>query len=280
METQNYTELKDYLTRVLKTAKKLGLVVEPNGGYSMGYDINNLPPYPVGLFGALSIVEGAGARCKLGLTYEQTESLESGFNGCFPSAQNKKKKKRRTFKPDMELMKVGAELTLLFQKQRPSGLRYTNTWDAADAPWEGAVIKAKPNPFGEPMPKKKKAVPAYIPQALEDKIAAKKKQIKDMMAEKMAQPAPQNEAVVEKIMELANAMAANKAVVDEIDGILKADAPMDNWAGEALGQMKMEAEWGEVKYVGKMPEAQQWQVANLEPIKELDGEFAADEEEG
>lgn len=116
MENTKYAELKERLKGVLKTAKRIGLNVQSNGGYSMGYDINNLPPYPVGLFGALSIVEGHGARCRLGLTFDETESLEAGFNGCFLEQKNKKKKKRRNFKPDTELMKIGVELALTLHK--------------------------------------------------------------------------------------------------------------------------------------------------------------------
>lgn len=129
MENTKYAELKEHLKGVLKTAKRLGLNVQPNGGYSMGYDINNLPPYPVGLFGALSIVEGHGARCRLGLTFDETESLEAGFNGSFPEQKNKKKKKRRNFKPDMELMKIGVELALTLHKPLRRLNHYQGNWD-------------------------------------------------------------------------------------------------------------------------------------------------------
>lgn len=130
MENSKYSELKEHLQDVLKTAKKLGLDVQPAGGYSMGYDINNLPPYPVNLFGALSIVEGSGARCKLGLTFDETQSLEAGFNGCSPDIKNKKKKRKRTFKINAELMKLGAELRFMFHR-RPRGysMGTRSTWE-------------------------------------------------------------------------------------------------------------------------------------------------------
>jgi hypothetical protein len=119
MENTKYIQLREHLKNVLKTAKKLGLIVRQSGGYSMGYDINNLPPYPVGLFGALSIVEGPGARCKLGLTFDETQSLEAGFNGVELDTKNKKKKKRKVFKIDDELIRIGAELAMLLYKPNP-----------------------------------------------------------------------------------------------------------------------------------------------------------------
>jgi hypothetical protein len=223
MEPEKYTELKNYLTSALKTAKKLGLNVQPGGGYSMGYDLNNLPPYAVGLFGALSIVEGAGARCKLGLTFDQTEALEAGFNGCLPNSQNKKKKNRRSLSPDMELMRIGAELTLLFQGQlRARPTARVNTWenDAWDVP-----VK-KPSPFGEPLPPhKKKAI-----------LGAKQKKIIKEMGEKIAQAAPQNkEDIVEKIMALADAIGDEPAIAKEIKQHEKIDVDDAVW--------KMSVEW-------------------------------------
>lgn len=124
---EKYVELKEHLKNVLKTAKKLGLNVQTGGGYAMGYDINNLPPYPVGLIGALSIVEGQGARCKLGLTFDQTQSLEAGFDGRYPDTKSKKKKKRKNFQIDTELMRVGVELTAFAQKPKP--LKYNSNND-------------------------------------------------------------------------------------------------------------------------------------------------------
>lgn len=114
MNNEKYEALREHLKQMLKTAKKLGLNVRQGGGYSMGYDVNNLPPYAVGLFGALSIVEGAGARGKLGLTFEETMSLEAGFEGHVLPKKSKKKKK----KIYLELVKLGAELSLGLFRQK------------------------------------------------------------------------------------------------------------------------------------------------------------------
>ncbi len=215
------SELKEYLKNVLKTAKKLGVNVQPGGGYSMGYDMNNLPPYPVGLFGALSIVEGAGARCKLGLTFDQTQSLEAGFNGCEPNAKNKKKKIKRNFKTDEELFKIGVELARMLYSGRPgrlrgiSGLEWNDGWNSYEMPLAmppKAAMPAAPMPaapvqvFNIPATKAAitttattAAAPFYISytsvasndaqeNALEKKIAAKKIELEKMVAQ--AQPAP------------------------------------------------------------------------------------------
>ena len=133
-DQEKYEKLNEYLKGVLKTAKKLGLRVEPNGGYSMGYSINNLPPYPVGLMGALSIIEGEGARCKLGLTFDETMSLEYGFNTRVP---DKKERRKRKFYP--ELWKIGADLGATLIKKRP-GL-----WEEDEGPqyWKVSASKSK-----------------------------------------------------------------------------------------------------------------------------------------
>lgn len=140
MENTKYTALTEHLKNILKTAKKLGLNVQPGGGYSMGYSINNLPPYPVGLFGALSIVDGQGGRCKLGLTFDETESLEAGFNGNFPDARNKTKKKRKSFKPDAELIKIGGELALNYANRPSRRYGYNNDWN--NGPFGGGMAAA------------------------------------------------------------------------------------------------------------------------------------------
>lgn len=176
MENLEYSELKEYLKNVLKTARKLGLSIIPSGGYSMGYDMNNLPPYPVGLFGALSIVEGPGARCKLGLTFDQTQSLEAGFNSCIPNAKNRKKKKQRSFKIDSELVKIGAELATAKRRS----LRGQSTWAGYDhvvAPLSFADFQPADN------------------KKLAEKILEKQKLIQGIMME--AQPAPKFPALNE-----------------------------------------------------------------------------------
>ncbi len=76
-------EIEALITRLkkrLSVAERLGLTIVPGGGYSTGYSLFNLPPHAVGLFGALSIVEGEGSRSKLGLTYKQTRDIELGFD--------------------------------------------------------------------------------------------------------------------------------------------------------------------------------------------------------
>ena len=105
MKPIDYDLLLKQLSNVLRVAKKLGLNVVPNGGYAMSYSINRLPPYPVGLFGALSIVDGEGARGKLGLSFDETQAIEAGFNG----QGNKKQKKRGRTYPELEA--IGIELS-------------------------------------------------------------------------------------------------------------------------------------------------------------------------
>lgn len=217
-----YAEIKEHLKNVIKTAKKLGLVVQPGGGYTMSYDINNLPPYPVGLYGALSIVEGPGARCKLGLTFDETESLEAGFNGTYPNFSKKKKKKGSVSK---ELMTVGAELSQLVYK-RPTH----DSWDVLDAPIQK---KKQSYAFGEvsfagqSISGKKKKVPktavnvnAAVVAELKKKQKAKilDEMIKGVVA-KQAQAAPGDEAIkkemMDKIVALADALNLNAADVVE-----------------------------------------------------------------
>lgn len=234
---EKYAELKEHLKNVLKTAKKLGLIVHPEGGYSMGYDLNNLPPYAVGLFGALSIVEGQGARCKLGLTFDQTQSLEAGFDGRYP---DKKKKKRKGFLLDEELMKIGAELTAFAQKA-PRTFR-SNYQPAAPIAanfdnWDGQpgqpVFKVPKNNFGNAhvvhVPMGENAMVAAADdaisawQAKQDKkkldLGDKAKLIENMMNDvefKMAQKAPLDPNVG-KILDEA------EALLNEIDPVFKAD---------------------------------------------------------
>ncbi len=104
----DYELLLKQLKNALKTAKKLGLSVAPGGGYAMSYDINNPPPYQVGLYGALSIIEGPAARSRLGLTFDETMALEAGFNGTGAKSRKKPAKRSKKFKP--ELYKLGEEL--------------------------------------------------------------------------------------------------------------------------------------------------------------------------
>jgi len=266
MQMEKYTELKEHLKNVLKTAKKLGLNVQPCGGYSMGYDINNLPPYPVGLFGALSIVEGPGARCKLGLTFDETESLEAGFNGCFTDTKNKKKKKRRNFKPDIQLLKLGAELTLNLHKPRSRGWGDgpygTGDYFGLEPAFAAQPQKMQANPqgfyvgntsFGDMGTITLSYSGNVAPANEEEKkklVDEKKKHLTKMLdgiQVKDAQPAPlQQKEVAELKQQLIEQLAAlpnNPALLDEIikktDQILKVeDQPNADgeWiANEALG---------------------------------------------
>lgn len=217
---EKYSELKVYLEGILKTAKKLGLNVQPGGGYTMGYDISNLPPYPVGLYGALSIIEGPGARCKLGLTFDQTQSLEAGFNGIFPDTKNKKKKKRKNFDIDAELVKLGAELSFSLRRQPRRSKSFYNNYDYPPPPMPEMPIAPVPlNPAVEVFSKwevapKKKASAFQVPGGLyiddnenavlkEAILNEKKKQLIAMMME--AQPAEMKQA--EKIKQVLDEMA-------------------------------------------------------------------------
>lgn len=164
MENQKYSEIKEHLKNVLKTAKRLGLNVVVGGGYSMGYDINNLPPYPVGLFGALSIVEGPGARCKLGLPFDDTESLEAGFNGQMP-------RKKKGFKLNKELMDVGLELSRLVQP-RLRGAYKNYSMEGMLASPQPTFAEAPPAPNWETMP----AMPVFVPNNVSISGTTKKKQ--------------------------------------------------------------------------------------------------------
>ncbi len=228
MTMEKYSELKEYLQGILKTAKKLGLNVQPGGGYTMGYDISNLPPYPVGLYGALSIVEGPGARCKLGLTFDQTQSLEAGFNGIFPDTKNKKKKKRKNFDIDAELVKLGAELAFSLRRQPRRG---KSLYDDYYPPPPMPAMPIAPvgiNAAGDVFPKwevapKKKANAFQVPGGqlyIDDNENAvlkeailneKKKQLIAMMME--AQPAEMKQA--EKIKQVLDEMAMQVKMAPE-----------------------------------------------------------------
>jgi hypothetical protein len=90
--SSNWKEaLKARLIDAIEEVKKLGVKVEARGGYSTGYNRDNLPPRPVGLFGALALVEGENARSKLGLSFDDTTFLEDGFNGVNTHRIDKKK---------------------------------------------------------------------------------------------------------------------------------------------------------------------------------------------
>ena len=210
MENTKYTELKEHLTNVLKTAKKLGLSIEPGGGYTMGYDINNLPPYPVGLFGALSIVEGPGARCKLGLTFDETESLESGFNCSYPNTKNKKKKKKRNFKPDTELIKLGTELSSIFLKPHGFGSKYGGVTFSD----YGSTFPAYPVHYatGATVTTSASTVVGTFSIPYEQQ---KQKIMDNMMGLKFAQAAPSKEELIQKMIKLTDALAGEVKVLQE-----------------------------------------------------------------
>lgn len=196
-----YLEVKEHFKNVLKTGKKLGLHIRPGGGYAMGYDMNRLPPYPVGLFGVLSIIEGQGARCKLGLTFDETAALEAGFNGSAPRV--KKKTKNRT-KAQQELMLIGAELRQYIYKEPKRS--YSTAFNknfiddfqpegvpailAAPAP----MVKAK-SPFG---PQAFADAIAFVNEPADQAVKAKKKEkllgeLAAGLKEKIAKDGPDNE---------------------------------------------------------------------------------------
>ena len=81
---------KAIVFEALNEARNLDMVIVPNGGYASGYTKDKLPPYPVGLFGALSVILGDDARSKIGLTFNETMALEAAFNNR-PSKLKKKK---------------------------------------------------------------------------------------------------------------------------------------------------------------------------------------------
>ena len=215
----------------------------------MGYDINHLPPYPVGLFGALSIVEGSGARCKLGLTFDETQSLEAGFNGCLPDMKNKKKKKRQAFKLNPELMKIGAELTLLLYKQpKPRGMpswgntyfdepQYVGSFPAATASTSSTFTVSYSGTFGNP------ASPGELLAGEKKKRVAEKKAKLEKMMEgvqvKAAQVAPnawedaQELAEIKKqiLAELPNDPQMIEKIIEKAGEILKPKSKLQNgWA--------------------------------------------------
>lgn len=86
---EKYKNLLKKIEHAIDIVKKLGVQISPNGGYCAGYSINNLPDFSVGLFGALSIVFGEGARSKLGLSYKESLALENGFNGASIKSLNR-----------------------------------------------------------------------------------------------------------------------------------------------------------------------------------------------
>lgn len=113
---KSYSELHERLSYMIKTARKLGLNVRPGGGYvDSSYSINNMPDYTVGLFGALSIVFGPDIRSRLGLSYEESQSLEVGFNN--GKSFNKLKTPKR-IKLNQELINIGTSLANIVFKRR------------------------------------------------------------------------------------------------------------------------------------------------------------------
>lgn len=217
-ETPNpkYLEIKEHLKNVLKTAKRLGLQIRPGGGYAMGYDFNNLPPYPVGLFGALSIVEGQGARCKLGLTFEETDCLEAGFNGNAPKA------KRKRAKVNKELMVIGFELRqYIYKEPKPRGYSTLAKNNFIDDDFQPEMApKKKAQPVFAEMPafvnqpadqlgaaaikaKKKQDILDELAAGLKEKVAnvPQEEQVKVIVAEAL-----KNKDIAKQLVKLADAM--------------------------------------------------------------------------
>lgn len=113
---EKYTKIKEHLIKVLDEAVKLGLQVIPNGGYAAGYDKEKLPSYAVGLYGALSVVDGQEGRQSLGLTFDETQAIENGFNGQY---EKRNKKQKSKYYPDLE--KMGLELAQNISNARRDG---------------------------------------------------------------------------------------------------------------------------------------------------------------
>lgn len=113
---EKYTKIKEHLIKVLDEAVKLGLQVIPNGGYAAGYDKEKLPSYAVGLYGALSVVDGQEGRQSLGLTFDETQAIENGFNGQY---EKRNKKQKSKYYPDLE--KMGLELAQNISNTRRDG---------------------------------------------------------------------------------------------------------------------------------------------------------------
>jgi hypothetical protein len=166
----DYEALSTRLYKAIKIAKKLGLQVIPGGGYSMDASFRKVPTYPVGLFGALSIVEGQEARGKLGLTYLQTAALEAGFNSVeYPGGSMRPAQSKRIKKDDeyLKLEALGKELakklipitlkTIFPDKKKKRQLgatyqRYINSNRPMPAPWQAdppqVAVNAAPEAIG------------------------------------------------------------------------------------------------------------------------------------
>lgn len=175
----NYEALSKRLHKAINVAKKIGLSIIPRGGYAMDYDINKLPPYSVGLFGALSIVEGPGARSKLDLTYLQTSALEAGFNSVLYSNAPTTITPPKRIKKDevyLKLEAIGKELAkkvvpeiskrspTLKKKKKSAPPSYRNTWStqtASAGPAGGMWIDGSSAP---------QAAPASLPATLQTRF--------------------------------------------------------------------------------------------------------------
>lgn len=116
---KDYSELRNKLKKALEEAFNIGLTISPNGGYAMSYSKDKLPPYAVGLFGALSIIMGPGARSRLGLSYDETIVLEDAFR----SRLNVKKPRLKKLYPGLDAL--GHELRDLVLQKRVAKIRST-----------------------------------------------------------------------------------------------------------------------------------------------------------
>lgn len=81
MALNKLDDLYNKLLKELKDIKTLGVIIVPNGSYATGYNRDRLPPYQVGLIGALSLLYGDSARSSLGISFDESMALERGFNG-------------------------------------------------------------------------------------------------------------------------------------------------------------------------------------------------------
>ncbi len=156
----NYEALSWRLQNAINVGKKLGLNIIPGGGYAMDYSFSRIPKYPVGLFGALSIVEGAGARSKLGLTYIQTSALEAGFNSMrndgAPSAPLLQVSKIKKDDVYLKLEEIGKELgrkisppaPRKFGIQKKKSRNSVASYPLGNSSWRAAPPPPGPGMFG------------------------------------------------------------------------------------------------------------------------------------
>lgn len=112
---------KAIVFEALNEARNLGISIAPNGGYASGYNKDKLPPYSVGLFGALSVVLGDDARSKIGLTFNETMALEAAFN-----SRPSKLKKKKAY-PELEALGKKLAIDYCYGKKNKK-----SSWDSIE----------------------------------------------------------------------------------------------------------------------------------------------------